>query len=332
MFHTPEKKTKRKLLPFSRREENTGKEYRRRCPSFPRPHTVYRLPSRADFEPMSGNQVAVSRWLMLYARTVSNGKDILVAPDVEVVVDHSSDSVTEISSDPSSLQEFYRRVVLDSKLGLLSFVYRRLPNPSHPREWVHAIACIVDARDASEQGGMEGSVQCYFVDPTGNEILAADADFASSHRMLRKVVRQQIADFVFSSLDVRPSVRTFVLRTPDLNDHKTLTMNEMDAQIGLHIQDHDPGFCQPWVYIILLDVICAPNSFLRKNHFQRLWDEASGNDPDPEVRRYIRLLYVRVVLSWIVVQMRPTRQTGWKGRIPFSETTRFVTVTNKNRV
>jgi hypothetical protein len=325
---SPKKKGRKFLFQFAPGESNTAKEYRKRCPAFPRPGSVYHLPSRANFEPMSGNQIAVSRWLMSHARTVSDGEDIVIAPDLEIEIDPSHGIAQQITSDMPSLQHFYKRVILESKLGLLSFVYRRLSFSSMSKEWVHAIPCIVDARDSSEQDGMQGSVQCYFVDPTGSEVIDTDPDFASSHRILRKVIRKHITEFVLSPLQLHSNVRTFLLKSPVLNDHKTETMSRMDAMNGLHIQDNDDGFCQPWAYIIMLDVICAPRSFLRKNHFKRLWEEAGGKGLDEENRRYSRLLYVRMVLSWIASQMQPFKNIGWKGPVPFSEKYQVVTLSH----
>lgn len=299
---------------------------------------------------MSRNYGVVTEWLhahFLDDPTHAQG-EVEIGPHLNVhVVDKSVSKIPLSNVDRKQLLKFFETVVKKSNMGVLLFAYHE--DPVH-----HAVTCVVDARrdgrgDSSpvphsktskslffrrRGGSKKGSgdaisdrvVSAYFVDPNGSDDVASFPLLARAHENMRWLVRN-VAKCAPSVHAQRATVRTYFLSAPRLNDGKTEDMERRDRFHDLWIEDENLGFCQPWAYALLLDLVCSPGGFERSGHFRRMQKRATRGDTGRR-GRYAQLIYVRAVMTWIVRHMfdpsHPMYSSvvnAWHGPRPFDPRT-----------
>lgn len=252
---------------------------------------LWRVPRVANFKLMSTQYVVTVEWIMEHFRRKRT--DVLVAPHMTVsVVDdpmHPSHRFNE-----ELWKRFLRKLVLSSKrMGVAAFVYE------HRRDrWAHAFVCLFEVT--------KSRVDVYFIDPNGRQS-AFGRLLGPAFAYLRQAVVRLIHSWVLKparlSADYK-AVRTMILDTPDMNAGKTKDMYARDARLGLQgLKDMDGGFCQPWTYVLMLDMLCAPQAALTRNHFTRIWQQAGGTSGSEAAREHSRLMFLRAVLTWLVEHM-----------------------------
>jgi hypothetical protein len=88
-------------------------------------------------------------------------------------------------------------------------------------------------------------------------------------------------------------------------------MYKRDKMLGMQdVVDFDSGFCQPWTYVIMLDVLCAPQTALTRSHFSQLFRDAGGTSESEE--DYSRLMFIRAVLAWLAEHMFDLKDPFYK--------------------
>ena len=153
----------------------------------------------------------------------------------------------------------------------------------------HAVICIFDSQTLKDRTNV------YFIDPNGN-----------NSRWTKPFVSQCRTFFnhwngwlIRNGMSEYHSIHTYTLNTPSMNQGYTDYMEYRDKQENFRILDEWGGFCQPWTYVYLIDVMCTKQLFTTQNHFLRLYQRAGGTSNSSEERQYTRLMYLRQVLVWI---------------------------------
>jgi hypothetical protein len=273
------------------RLEGTRAQQQHRCAHIPAAwHSVWHVPHKADFRAFSNLEAhVVMRWLIGYVRRT---RAMAVAP--LLTVDRDTGELVHdvmLADETRWYRRFVERVVGKRELGLAPFGFY------NAREG-HATLCLVDARPMRRT---KGRIDLYFVDPNGTDA-GTRADM-SLYRMATRHLRERLQELYFLPHRVQPIVRATMLNVPPLNSKKSHYMRTRDFELGLHIRDENDGFCALWTYALILDVVCAPDRALSRDHFARLHARAGGDDPDPRERDYARLQFLRALLTWMTRRM-----------------------------
>ena len=243
---------------------------------------VWFVYENANFERMVNNYPVVIDWLSAHMR---RKKKHLIAPSMDVFQMQPDGPIVTRHIDQDGWMAFTRHLVTSRTIGVAPMVWRT------PR-MAHSIVCFVDGRRRRR-------VDVYFVDPNGYRAAfkaITDHGYKSVRTAMVNTLRQSLLRV---SRGGEYAVRSWVLKTPPLNNIKTEAMRLRDEQLGFDVIDEDAGFCEPWTYALMLDMLCAPSQVLTVGHFKRLFDRAGGQSEDPLERDHTRLMYLRAVLSWI---------------------------------
>ena len=298
-----------KIVKDPSRNVMTSIAYQERCGEIPTAfETTRRIHSKADFTGFSAslNVKLVGEWLVKY---FSKRKQVLIGPDF-TVHERSFESV-DFWYDSSDMKSFVRTVCVKRKLGITTCGFA----DEHMNG--HAVLCVWDGTISNDR------LNVYFIDPSGSnewsQRFVKHCRLHFSYKIQRYLINSKSVKSSFS-------IHTYTVNTPDLNDNYTIYMESRDRQENLHeIKDSVEGFCQPWVYVFLIDVMCTKKLFLSRGHYYRMYSRSGGESKSKREQQYKRLLYLRHVMSWISDNMFNPKDSmfeknmaNWRGNIPIN--------------
>lgn len=296
--------------PFDRNKKNmvsTPDSYRKRCKDIPHAtDMLWKVPKKANFHSMVKNYVLVIQWLMNHFKRKYS---LAVAPSVTIEDYYNEENVT-VTTDDQKWIKFARYAIFEKKFGVVAFVYKS-------NDFAHAIMSFVDARQKEK-------VVVYFIDPNGDET-ALDYDIAPIFKISRTWIQLAIEKWVLKPIGVKKNISTFMLKSPNVNFSKSSFMKTLDESNNYSFIETDKGFCQPWTFALMIDVLCAQEHVLSRDHFVRLYKRAGGGYINEQSRAYSRLMFLRATMSWIAEHMfdpndrlYKTTIENWEGNAVFS--------------
>lgn len=225
---------------------------------------------------------AVIRWLCRYFGTYHRW---LVGPDVEIKIRSNGSSflLYDGKRDIDTYQKFLRKIYSRKRAGVVSCGWRF-------KDDAHAFVLFITP-----------NLKGYIVDPNGSEFVVK-GHAKHFYTMFRRRLTERSLDFdPFNN--ILSLEKIFILKTLDVNFNKTKDMDRIDKELGIHIEEEIGGYCQPWTYVILLDILCSGTLVLRNDHFTRLYTDAGGGFEEEEKRNYCRLIFMRATMTWIAKRM-----------------------------
>ena len=288
-----------------KKDPDTPYEYKKRCKDIPTCYDmVWDIPMKANFSGISRNNELVTEWIIDYFK-----RKKMTPVSSRIYIDNTYG--LDIMFNYKTWVKFLKTSIFSKKLGVVPIVYKN-------NTIVHALLFFIDTR-------MKKKIDVYFIDSNGGSI-KHNKDLEEIYDVSKRWILGEIKRNITTPFQMNDKVSSYILKTPILNDKKSSYMRHVDKIEEFDIIDKDEGFCQPWTYVILLDILCAPSQILKKDHYVRLLEESSGAYEYEEQQDYSRLIFMRTIMFWISKNMFNPRNKlykkiikNWKGELVFED-------------